>query len=317
MGQNSSSISIKNFLVNIQAKDGKIFQMSYHSLVEHIILLRSVIQHPEITKEGPTLDFFIQDYCQRMIDGEMKTEEQQSRLPWQTDWIWHVHRLHPIHYLNDCTKQLRDGLVQKKALRLIHIHTENELLKKELLWPKSYFSFRPSLDLRKAVIRQNEFLKNFQNHTLYSYDLKRLRAFQFENFVQDYVSFLKLANKHHTIVPTFDIDLIWHTHMRYPSDYREFCENLCGFILDHDDAIESSKLKTAYKKTAEQWKEKYQSEYGSSRPMVSNSTTMNQSQAATNSGCGSGCAFVFHTHSSSSDSSDGGDGGCGGGCGGD
>jgi hypothetical protein len=251
-----------------------------------------------------------------MIDGEMKTEKQQSRLPWQTDWIWHVHRLHPIHYLNDCRKQLRDGLVQKKTVRLIQIHLENEILKRELSSPKSYFLFHPSLDLRKAVVQQNEFLKNFQKHFLYSYDFNQLRTLQFENYIQDYVSFVKLAKKDHTIVPTFDIDLIWHTHMRYPSDYHEFCESLCGFILDHDDAIESSKLKDAYQKTAEQWKEKYQSEYGSSRTMVSNSTTTKQSQSTLSSG--SSCAYVFHTHTNESSSGDSSDsGGCGGGCGGD
>jgi len=334
MGQNSSS-SIKNYIVNIQTKDRKFFQISYHSLVEHILLLRHVIKHQEMTKEGPMLDFFIRDYCQRMIDGEMKTEEQQSRIPWQTDWIWHIHRLHPLHYLNDCKKQLRDGIVQKKTINFIQNHLEKENFKTNFSSPKSYFLFDPFVDLRKAIIQQNEFLKKFQKHRFYSYDFQQVNELQFQNLVQDYVSFVKLAKKNEMIVPTFDIDLIWHTHMRYPSDYQEFSLALCGFILDHDDAIESSTLTNAYQRTADQWKERYQSEYGknverkhletslylSSCAMISNpvsvsSATKKQSDSASPSGCGSSWAYIFNMRGNENTSGDGGDSGDGGGCGG-
>ncbi|CAF5138157.1 unnamed protein product, partial [Rotaria sp. Silwood1] len=85
---------------------------------------------------------------------------------------------------------------------------------------------------------------------------------QFEHLVQNYISFMKLAQKNHMIVPTFDIDLIWHTHMRYPSQYQSVSTALCGFILDHNDAIESNILSDAYQKTAERWEKTYKSEYG-------------------------------------------------------
>jgi hypothetical protein len=99
---NSSSDSIKNYTARIETKDEKIFKISYHSLVEYILLLRKVIHHPEMRKEGPLLDSFIQNYCQRMARGEMRTEDQQLKLPWEIEWIWHVNRLYPLTYLNDC-----------------------------------------------------------------------------------------------------------------------------------------------------------------------------------------------------------------------
>ena len=66
--------------------------------------------------------------------------------------------------------------------------------------------------------------------------------------VRNYVSFMKLAGKHEMIVPTFNIDLIWHTHMRFPTRYREFSKTMCGFVLDHNDSIQKDKLKDGYKK---------------------------------------------------------------------
>jgi hypothetical protein len=195
-----------------------------------------------------------------MAQGEMKTADQQSKLPWQIEWIWHVHRLHPIDYLNDC-KQLSDGLVDKKALRLMQKHSKKNKSNSKFLFINSY-SFIPSIDLTSAVIRQNDFLNKFRRHFLYSYDLKQWKGPKFQHFVQDYVSFIKLARKNQMIVPTFDIDLIWHTHMRYPTQYHEFSQALCGFILDHDDSIETYILSDAYQITADRWKQTYHSEYG-------------------------------------------------------
>ncbi len=50
MGQSVSSI--KNYTAKIETKDEKTFEMFYHSLVEHFILLRQVINNPEMRKEG-------------------------------------------------------------------------------------------------------------------------------------------------------------------------------------------------------------------------------------------------------------------------
>lgn len=71
--------------------------------------------------------------------------------------------------------------------------------------------------------------------------------------VQNYILFLKLANKDY---------LIWHTHMRANYDYIKATETLCEFALDHNDDIGKNTLSNAYKKTAQRWKETYNTEYG-------------------------------------------------------
>ncbi|CAF5084424.1 unnamed protein product, partial [Rotaria sp. Silwood1] len=159
MGSSTSSLppSIRNYPVIIKPKNGKQFSMMYHSLIEHILLLRKVINHPEMSQEGPELNYYINDYCKRMSKGKMRTYDQQENLPWQLEWICHVHRLHPLAYLNDCNKQLSDELVDKKCPKLIIDCDKQDELKKS----KNPFSsnntnlqFIPSIDLRSAVIRQ-------------------------------------------------------------------------------------------------------------------------------------------------------------------
>jgi hypothetical protein len=38
-------------------------------------------------KQGPALDNYINNYRKGMAQGEMKTKEKQSKLPWQIEWI--------------------------------------------------------------------------------------------------------------------------------------------------------------------------------------------------------------------------------------
>ncbi|CAF1137414.1 unnamed protein product [Rotaria sordida] len=310
MGSAPSS-SIPNFDARIRTKEGKKFRISYHDLVDHILLLRQVIAQPELSQEGPVLDHFINDYCNRMAQQNMKNKHQQLKLPLEIEWIWHVHRLHPLIYHNDCTTQLPGRkLVDKKVRKVVRKHENKHNANISFSSINSYLTFVPSINLRKAIIRQRDFLEKFQEHYLYSFDLKKMNHSDFEHLVQNYVSFIKLAQKNEMIVPTFDIDLIWHTHMRYPSQYQTVSTALCGFILDHNDAIESNILTHAYQKTAKRWKKTYKLEYGQNidRRHLETSQYM------------SSCAMVFvpiHISSGGGASSCGAiGGGCGSSCGG-
>ncbi|CAF1370637.1 unnamed protein product [Rotaria sordida] len=107
-----------------------------------------------MTQERPELNYYIKDYCKRMSKGKMRTYDQQENLPWQLEWIWHVHRLHSLAYLNDyCDKQ--DKL--KKSKNLFSSNNTN-------------LQFIPSIDLRSAVIRQKDFNRSIpkNNEQLYS-----------------------------------------------------------------------------------------------------------------------------------------------------
>jgi len=232
-----------------------------------------------------------------MAQQEMTTKRQQLKLPWQIEWIWHVHRLHPLVYEKDC-KQLPDGkLVDKMVYNMIKNRNKKHDSKIVFKSIKSRLSFIPSIDLVQAVVRQRDFLEKFKQHRLYSWNFKQVNRSYFEDLAENYVLFMRLARKKEMIVPTFDIDLIWHSHMRYPSHYQKCSIALCGFILDHDDSIEHDTLSDNYQKTADRWKTTYNTDYDKK------SNRKNSSSGLVGSGCGSICG--------------GGDGGAGCGGGGD
>jgi len=155
MGASVSFALIRHHEAIIHTHDKQIFEIAYHALVEHIFLLRKVIQNPKVCAQGVELDRLIQDYCQRMASGQMRKQRVQETLPWEIEWIWHVHRLHPIDYLNDCKNQLRDGLVDKQAFNFISKNkvTYNPSVNYYSLERKDSL-FSPSIDLSSAIIRQ-------------------------------------------------------------------------------------------------------------------------------------------------------------------
>ena len=70
-----------------------------------------------------------------------------------------------------------------------------------------------------------------------------------------YGQFLDLARRDPgaTLVPTLDIDLIWHVHMLSPRDYRDDCEQMLGRLLTHDDQKSDKELAGAFEATSEMW----------------------------------------------------------------
>ncbi|CAF1418658.1 unnamed protein product [Didymodactylos carnosus] len=243
------------------------FVLDPYAFVNHILLLCAVIAYPELTKSGPLLDYFVNEYCHRMSNHKkLMDKKHQQELPFEIEWIWHVHRLHPITYQRDLqTNQISNmDVYEKKKVKHDGCGSCPRMAIDYHKRVKGTITFRSSIDLVHAVERQQDFLAKFSRHYLYTCNLKsdvNLKE-KFVQLVQTYVSFMKLADKNQIIVPTFDIDLIWHTHMRNPLQYRAACMQLCGFVLNHDDDTSSETLNGAYEKTAEKWKKTYNTEYG-------------------------------------------------------
>lgn len=62
-------------------------------------------------------------------------------------------------------------------------------------------------------------------------------------------------------VPTYDIDLIWHSHQLHPLSYCNDMIKLLGKVLEHDDTdsdrSKGKKLDVGFDKTTNQWEEIY------------------------------------------------------------
>lgn len=89
--------------------------------------------------------------------------------------------------------------------------------------------------------------------------------------VARYKGFLHLIkrNKERSIksfsVPTYDIDLIWHTHQLHPVSYRKDLVQIMGKVLEHDDTdsdrTKGQKLDLGFSGTEKTFEAMYGSRY--------------------------------------------------------
>lgn len=79
--------------------------------------------------------------------------------------------------------------------------------------------------------------------------------------------FLKKKNPETFLVPCYDMDLMWHSHMNFPLSYKAVTELLLGATLNHDDSVndrsEGSRLNRADASTRHLWKETYNEHFAS------------------------------------------------------
>ena len=92
-----------------------------------------------------------------------------------------------------------------------------------------------------------------------------------EGAVARYKGFLHLIKRNKEMrinrfsVPTYDIDLIWHSHQLHPVSYCNDLEAIMGKVLQHDDTdsdrTKGQKLDVGFSETTAQWEETFGSRY--------------------------------------------------------
>jgi len=63
------------------------------------------------------------------------------------------------------------------------------------------------------------------------------------------------------LVPTLDIDLVWHTHQCSPKSYQSLSEKVAGRSINHDDSLDKITLKDGFKKTCWFYETRFKDEY--------------------------------------------------------
>jgi hypothetical protein len=81
--------------------------------------------------------------------------------------------------------------------------------------------------------------------------------------IQRYEYFLTLFKMYprKMLVPTLDIDLVWHTHQCSPAQYMEATQKLAGRFIDHDDKLGSDKLDAGLENTINLYRVRFAEEY--------------------------------------------------------
>ena len=109
-----------------------------------------------------------------------------------------------------------------------------------------------SMDLVGAVIRQGVFVEKM--HKIDWLHSPSLRA-TMERFHVKYERFFEIMERNpgETVVPTLDVDLLWHTHQLAPQSYYAYASQKTQTFVDHDDKIEENKLSTSFEWTTKKY----------------------------------------------------------------
>ncbi|OGM45320.1 hypothetical protein ABOM_006402 [Aspergillus bombycis] len=104
--------------------------------------------------------------------------------------------------------------------------------------------------LKKNVERQFKFVEKMHAHLWI-----RSPAVEgtLRRAIDRYEKFLQLFRDYPatTLVPTLDVDLVWHTHLSDPEQYRTSLNERAGRMVSHDDKLGKSFLHTRFDNTHE------------------------------------------------------------------
>lgn len=219
-------------------------------------------------------------------------------------WLWHCHRLAPFHFSSYCQKRFEGRIIEASppfAVQFEHSMIEvfwmgatQESERQQIayqtiqLWTDVYpdepFHLKDDDSIGNLCDSPTEedagratwldgfnLLDSTQRQATFLWQVSA-PAFSRQTFLEEglvqYFKFLKLRAFHPNllVVPTYQIDLMWHTHMLASiTFYYQDCESIIGSRLHHDDSLndrtEGGRLDTAFRATKEAWYDQYGENY--------------------------------------------------------
>jgi hypothetical protein len=240
--------------------------MSFEGLAvsarDHLALLRAVhLCGRDLYHAGPDLSKAIEVYVTQWLPKLNNHNESSSfELP-EVDvaWVWYLHKTAPFSYQRDCIQwygrilDVPAGMNPFSHSYLLSLHCEASV---------DIFSGTDS-EFAERIASSAENQSSFLWHVNWPEYFDP--AFLAES-VNRYEMMLRLMKTHpnQLIVPTFDIDNIWRTHLAFPSRYIEDCRMLAGREINCDDEHGNNRsmaglLVTSTSKTEKLWNASYES----------------------------------------------------------
>ncbi|XP_077234056.1 glycine-rich domain-containing protein 1-like [Tasmannia lanceolata] len=201
-------------------------------------------------------------------------------VPLDCEWIWHCHRLNPVQYKRDCEQFYGQILDNQNVISILEGTSKQ---KTSEIWGKLFpeepyeldFSIPNSentaenlpeaienirYDLVSAVKRQSSFFFQVSSPSMRDDCFLKGAVARYKGFL-----YLIKRNMERSIrrfcVPTYDIDLIWHTHQLQPISYCKDLVEVLGKVLEHDDMdsdrSKGQKLDVGFSETTKQWEETF------------------------------------------------------------
>jgi hypothetical protein len=195
-----------------------------------------------------------------------KHGSQNIWIPESVMWIFHCHLLHPLDYMRDCREAFGHLVVFNPQAHLIDQAFTRKVFQQEyghtIEGDSSVLSsFKPGIDLVHAAMTQ----KTFTSECLQLFYMLD----HMEQGIENYRKFIHVVKKAIeqdptqtiALVPTKEIDLFWHTHMRYPAEYLQYVKEETGYLLNHEDGVDN--LNQQFEQSAQMWTNNYNEPYES------------------------------------------------------
>lgn len=121
-----------------------------------------------------------------------------------------------------------------------------------------------SEDLVSMTVRQERFIMKMN-----SFDLLNSKVYLNQSVnesINRYLKFFMLMTENYMVsmlVPTLDIDLIWHTHQLSPIYYIQYSRSVTPerFVVGHDDKVDEETLSSSFQQTGNMFYQKYGEHY--------------------------------------------------------
>nr|DAD40855.1 TPA_asm: hypothetical protein HUJ06_015178 [Nelumbo nucifera] len=239
--------------------------------------------------DGPVLYYAIYRYKACWLPLLAKQDESWISegplvVPLDCEWIWHCHRLNPVQYKADCEEfygRILDNHNVVSTIQGASTKKTEEIWNR--LYPEEPYKLDLSISLSKNIDEKFPEALRCTKYDLVS-AVKRQSPFFYqvarpsmndnlflECAVARYKGFLHLIkrNRERSIkrfcVPTYDIDLIWHSHQLHPVSYCKDMMEALGKVLEHDDTdsdrTKGKKLDIGFSGTTKQWENTFGSRY--------------------------------------------------------
>jgi len=213
------------------------------------------------------------EQCWLPLAAAESGSESSLSPPVDVHWIWHCHMLAPYDYQRDCL-QLVGSVVDHSVMSISQLNEQRRATAD--VWQHKYRdepfdvtdvkpSTRPcqrssSYDLVAAVRRQSKFFYHVSLPHYHDDRFLRQALARYRKFLR-----LKLRHRDAVLVPSYDIDLVWHTHQLHPLLYKHDTVALLGRMFNHDDSLDDrspgSAQQDAYTRTRQLWMEAYEEHF--------------------------------------------------------
>eukprot|EP00522_Entomoneis_paludosa_P003777 CAMPEP_0172475808 /NCGR_PEP_ID=MMETSP1065-20121228/70059_1 /TAXON_ID=265537 /ORGANISM="Amphiprora paludosa, Strain CCMP125" /LENGTH=563 /DNA_ID=CAMNT_0013234023 /DNA_START=190 /DNA_END=1878 /DNA_ORIENTATION=+ len=207
--------------------------------------------------------------------------------PPEVAWLWHCHRLAPFQYEKYTTKRFGKILEavppfecqfpdDSEDCQLNANNDDDEAMTRvawDSLFPNEPFFLDETIpltgrsvdaggfDLVGSTSRQKSFLWHVSQPRFEDLEFLRQGVTKYHNFLA-----LRQNDDALPLVPTFQIDLMWHTHIATSvGKYNQDCIAIRGQKFHHDDSMDDrttgALLDRSFQETCRLWKEAYGEDY--------------------------------------------------------